>query len=110
MNKNLSFEDIRPYNDNEITQVLNSLLKNESFINVLKQVFAGKDITSVKNSLGQIKSIKEFQSNFIQNLALDIINKTSSNLSIEGLEKINHHGLFISNHRDIILDSMLLNV
>ena len=55
-------------------------------------------------------TIKEFQQNFVYNIVTVILEKTTSSLHGSGFENI-HPGipyLFVSNHRDIVLDAMLL--
>lgn len=49
---------------------------------------------------------------FIVPLANNIIKNTTKGISIEGLDKLDNNKsyLFISDHRDIILDSALLNI
>ena len=65
----------------------------------------------VKLQLRMVRNITQLQGTFIYDLLRWIINKTSSGLSCTGLEKLDKKKayLFISNHRDIILDAALLN-
>src|SRR5690606_16401055 len=55
---------------------------------------------------------KQLQGTFIYDLVSWVINKTSDGLSCTGLENLDKEKpyLFISNHRDIILDAALLNL
>ncbi|GAB7086336.1 1-acyl-sn-glycerol-3-phosphate acyltransferase [Marinifilum fragile] len=106
------FDDIRPYNDSEVAEVINRLLQEEAFIKFAQQLFPGFTKEMIEKALSEVKSIKEFQGNFIIRLAQHIIDNTTKGITINGLENLDpkESYLFISDHRDIILDSALLNV
>ncbi|MDQ2179718.1 1-acyl-sn-glycerol-3-phosphate acyltransferase [Marinifilum sp. D714] len=106
------FDDIRPYNDSEVVEVINRLLQEEAFIKFAQQLFPGFTKEMIEKALSEVKTIKEFQGNFIIRLAQHIIDNTTKGITIDGLENLdpNESYLFISDHRDIILDSALLNV
>jgi glycerol-3-phosphate O-acyltransferase len=69
-------------------------------------------IEYAKKALSTIHTVKDLQYNFVYHLIEDLILKPStdgiSSSGIENLDKSKSY-LFISNHRDIILDSALLN-
>ncbi|WP_421920671.1 1-acyl-sn-glycerol-3-phosphate acyltransferase [Marinifilum sp.] len=106
------FDDIRPYNDSEVVEVLNRLIQEESFVKFAQQLFPGFSEEMLIKTLSEVKSIKDFQSKFIVRLAQYIIDNTTKGITIDGLDNLdpNESYLFISDHRDIILDSALLNV
>ena len=58
-----------------------------------------------------IKTIKDYQQ-FFESIVQDVVNKTIDNFSIEGIDnlEIGKGYLFLSNYRDITLDSALLNL
>ena len=64
-----------------------------------------------KESLARTHSIRDFQCNFIYNSVQVLLKKSSDGLSTSGFEKLEKGTsyLFISNHRDILLDTTLLN-
>ena len=64
-----------------------------------------------KEQLLKTHSIRDFQCNFIYQSVQRVLAKSSDGLSTSGFEKLekNTSYLFISNHRDIILDTSLLN-
>ncbi len=106
------FDAIRPYNDSEVTETIGRLINEEAFIRFAQQLFPGFSKEMIVKALGEVKTIKEFQSNFIVRLAQHIIDHTTKGISIDGLENLDpkESYLFISDHRDIVLDSALLNV
>ena len=65
-----------------------------------------------KEQLLRTHSIRDFQINFAYHAIKKILEKSSDGLTTSGFEKLepNTSYFFISNHRDIILDTCLLNV
>jgi len=106
------YDSIRPYNDNEVAGVINKLLAEESFIRFTQKMFPAYSKEMIISHLSKVKTVEEFQISFIVKIAKYIIDNTTKGLSIEGLENLdpNESYLFISDHRDIVLDSALLNV
>ena len=64
-----------------------------------------------KEQLKKTYSIRDFQCNFIYQSVQKVLEKTSEGLTTSGFEKLekNTSYLFISNHRDILLDTSMLN-
>lgn len=107
-----NFDDIRPYTDKEVRSKIRMMAKDPVFDEVLSHVFKFRPkVEMVKMQLRMVKSIKQLQGTFIYDLLRMIINKTSRGLSCSGVEKLDKTKpyLFISNHRDIVLDAALLN-
>lgn len=107
-----NFDDIRPYTDKEVRSKIRMMVKDPVFDEVLTHVFKFRPkIEMVKLQLRMIKSINQLQGTFIYDLLRMIVSKTSTGLSCTGIEKLDKKKayLFISNHRDIVLDAALLN-
>lgn len=106
-----NFDNIRSYRDNDVNEVLKRLFNDESFIEILKLTHFKNRIDILKEEIKSVNSIYDFQGNYLYHFTESIINETTSNFSYSGLDKLNKKKpyLFISNHRDIILDSALLN-
>jgi len=106
------FDDIRPYTDKEVKSKMRILVKDPIFDEVLMHMFKVRPkVQMVKMQLRMVKNVRQLQGTFIYDLLRWIINKTSDGLKCRGIEKLekNKAYLFISNHRDIILDSAFLN-
>jgi 1-acyl-sn-glycerol-3-phosphate acyltransferase len=107
-----NFDDIRPYTDKEVKGKIRLMVKDPAFDKVLMHLFKVRPkVEMVKLQLRMIRKIKQLQGTFIYDLLRWIINKTSDGLQSTGLENLDKTKpyLFISNHRDIILDAALLN-
>lgn len=109
----MNYDDIRPYEDHEVNHYINVLLKDEVFQEVLRFIFKDDNQRlAAQKALAQIQTVEELQLSFMYTLIKDwIIDKTTSGISWSGLEHLDlsKSYLFISNHRDIILDSAILN-
>lgn len=109
----INFDDIRPFNDSEVNHYLRLLIKDENFQFILQFIFEDQaKIELFKLILANIHTVKDLQYKFVYQLVDDLILKRSTDgLTSSGLEKLdkNTSYLFISNHRDIILDSAIMN-
>ncbi len=109
----INFDDIRPFNDSEVNHYLKLLIADEHFEHILQFIFQDQSkIEEAKLMLSNIHTIKDLQLKFVYQLVNDLILKKSTDgLTSSGLEKLDKHTsyLFISNHRDIILDSAIMN-
>lgn len=107
-----NFDDIRPYTDKEVREKMRIMLKDKTFDDVLLHLFKNRPkVEMVKFQLRRVRSIKQLQGVFIYDLLHWLIDKTSTGLKVTGIEKLDKKKpyLFISNHRDIIMDAALLN-
>jgi glycerol-3-phosphate O-acyltransferase len=106
-----TFDDIRPYNDAEVDGVLNKLQQEPAFIQAVRFVFPNSEPEDLMHLLGTIHTIAEFQGKIIAAAVKSIADKSTSALEVRGLDALNPEVpyLFISNHRDIVLDSAFLN-
>ena len=116
------FEDIRPYRDHEVSAVLESLLNNDEFFEaiarfqaprlkkVLPKLAKKKVEKALKKHLKGINSISEFQlviAKYMQKIIDDTIDSLHETDLVEIPQETPH--LFISNHRDIVMDPALVS-
>ena len=115
------FDSIRPYHDDEVHQVLIDLSNNRRFLKMLFSTgrfnkirylpFSRKVLSLVlKNRIKNIKSVSQYQDAF-EAVVSEVIKNSIKKFSITGIENLdpNKGYLFVANHRDITLDSALLN-
>ena len=117
------FDEIRPYEPEEMKQAFNDLLNDRQF-NLIMKGFAPWLPKSVRNGLLRlaftgVKTPQDFQIRFMKPVVNYIIRKhtdgcTFDHSAIEnsefGIENSQLRYTFISNHRDIVLDSAFLDV
>ena len=108
-----NFEDIRSYRDDEVKAVFKRLSEEPFFLKLIEFLYPDRDPGTFLEQLLSLDSIAAFQTQvirpYIQNR---IIEKTCDEVVIKGLKYLSRKKayVYISNHRDIILDSALLNV
>ena len=105
------YTEIRPYRDVEFRQVIDRMLDSSTADLLIATVFPGMPVGDIKNALRQMNTIKEFQDKIIYKAIQGILSKTSTGFTHSGLENLDNQTayLFISNHRDVILDPSLIN-
>ncbi len=105
------FDVIRPFYDAEINEGIRSSINHPMMKALMNFTFPDVDDEIWKEQLKRTYSIRDFQCNFIYQSLQKVLEKTSDGLTTSGFEKLekNTSYLFISNHRDIILDTSLLN-
>lgn len=110
MNESTRFDDIRPYRDDEIPAAMQRIADSASFPLLASYVFPGVDLALIKEKLRAIHTIDEFQSQVMFYMNEQVIERTMTAFTYGGLEHLSPdtHYLFIGNHRDIVLDSSLM--
>lgn len=105
------FDAIRPFYDSEINEAIKKVVDHPMMKALMNFAFPDVDDEVWKEQLKKTHSIRDFQCNFIYKALMQVLEKTSEGLTTSGFEKLekNTPYLFISNHRDIILDTSLLN-
>ncbi|WP_395044596.1 1-acyl-sn-glycerol-3-phosphate acyltransferase [Flavobacterium sp.] len=105
------FDAIRPYYDAEINEAIHNVVQHPMMKALMNFTFPEIDDAIWKEQLKKTHSIRDFQRNFIYQSVQKVLEKSSEGLTTSGFEKLdkNTSYLFISNHRDIILDTSLLN-
>lgn len=106
------FDAIRPFYDSEVNEGIQSCINHPMMKAIMHFTFPGVSDEVWKQQLLKTHSIRDFQCNFIYKSVQNVLAKSSEGLTTSGFEKLekNTSYLFISNHRDIILDTSLLNV
>jgi 1-acyl-sn-glycerol-3-phosphate acyltransferase len=105
------FDAIRFYYDAEINENIRSVVHHPMMKALMNFTFPDAEDSVWKEQLLKTHSIRDFQCNFIYHSVQKVLEKSSEGLSTSGFEKLDPSKsyLFISNHRDIILDTSLLN-
>ncbi len=106
------FQQIRPYDEKEIPSAINRILSNDTFYNVGRWLFPDKSKNEIIEIFRSVSTADDFQVKVMYPAMKSILAQTSSELTYGGLENLSPEKsyLFISNHRDITLDSALLQI
>ncbi|MFV8332103.1 1-acyl-sn-glycerol-3-phosphate acyltransferase [Flavobacterium sp. XS1P32] len=105
------FDAIRPFYDSEINEALQNVVNHPMMKALMNFTFPDVADEVWKEQLRKTHSIRDFQCNFIYQSVQRVLEKSSDGLTTSGFENLqpNTSYLFISNHRDILLDTTLLN-
>lgn len=106
------FEDLRPYSAEEVPGVIERLLKNPSTFKMMNYIYPQLNWEDIEEMMREIKSPEDFQTEVSAPAFKVIAQRTTNGLTFSNMDRIEKDKayLFLSNHRDIILDSALLNV
>lgn len=106
---NNQFDEIRSYSNEEAQIVYKKLAQEPNFLKVLQFVMPGK-VEMLLPKLQSINSIDQFQRDVIYPFLLQLEQSTTQGISGSSIENIQHAGpcIYLSNHRDIVLDSTFL--
>lgn len=104
------FDDIRPFNDDEIPAAVANLMKEEYFRKAVS--FLPGDADTFMQKFSEISKTDEFQTRMLFPFLKWIAGTTSESLLGVGFENIDPRKpyTYISNHRDILLDATLLGL
>lgn len=107
----MRYDDIRPYYDDEYQVVIQKLLEEKAFIGAIENYFPEYPVSQIKATLLSCQSIQEFQQGIITQVVEKIVKQSLTDLNYSGMEELdpNQSYLFMSNHRDIVLDSAFLS-
>jgi hypothetical protein len=109
------FDEIRPYEAGEMKEALNQLLNDRHF-NKMMQGFIPWLPKGMRNGLFRlmfvgVKTPLDFQLRFMKHIVRHVLKKHACGYTFNH-DTISNQGnqLFISNHRDIVLDSAILDL
>ncbi len=115
------FDDIRPFNNEEVETVMHDLLDEKEFFHALSKIQFPRFTKSFPNTataittkylrkkILQIKTIEQVQD--IVRVQMDkLFKRTTDGVTQDGLSNLGNEEsyLFISNHRDIVMDPSLV--
>ncbi len=105
------FDAIRPFYETEVNEALQSVISHPMMKALMNFTFPEMEDEVWKEQLRKTHSIRDLQCNFIYHTVQKILENSSDGLTTSGFEHLekNNSYLFISNHRDILLDTTLLN-
>ena len=105
------FESIRSFHDTEVNAAFGSIVHDQMMQAILKFCFPEKSAEAIAALGHQIQSIHDFQSKIAYPALQRVITTAAVSFTHEGFDQLDNKTpyLYISNHRDIVLDTALLN-
>lgn len=116
------FQSIRPYRDNEVSEVLSRMVRDNELVDVithyqfprlpkfLRRLLRPAIRIALAAKVGEIESVTSFQK-MVAGYMSKMISRTTSKLSCSGIDRLDPQEayLFVSNHRDIAMDPAFVN-
>jgi hypothetical protein len=108
----IEFENIRPYHDEELAPILEELLADPAFRQIAAVAFPEIPVECLEKKMRSIRTKREFQLTFSCPFVQKIARLTTDALTLNNAaqEDKTKAYTYISNHRDIILDSGFLSI
>lgn len=104
------FESIRPFLPEELPAVYDRLLGDAQFCQVVEYLYPGVPLSVIAQQLHACKTNLEFQKTFMYPFIQQLMGKASKGYDMDATSIDNtQRYTFVSNHRDIVLDSALLD-
>ena len=106
------FRDIAPYDDSDFKSYMARLVKEPGLENAISYIMPGADRKQLTDLLLSLNSKAEFQQKVMLTILSLIEQKTTSGVTESGMDRLSpdRNVLFITNHRDIVLDASFLGL
>lgn len=106
------FDDIAPLYDYEVEQAIQDILIDPGFQHAVKYIMPEIDWSEFSAEMSKYKTKKQFQTAMIYPVVKALGMRVSSSIKSENWENIDRsvEHLYLSNHRDIVLDAGLFNI
>lgn len=110
--QDLDFSDIAPYDDSLFAEKMKSLVKDPGFLHAISYTMPKEDIPILLEDLVKINNRYDFHHQVMFPFLEMLAKTTTSGISIGGVKYYNPalNYVFITNHRDIVLDASFLNL
>ena len=109
----INFDEIRPLNNDEVKDAIESLIANKDFERAFRYIKPDVDWKAFSETMRSFKTKDDFKLHLGYEAVMTVARKTTFSLTVSGrsrLPKDKKPCMFISNHRDIVLDASFLNV
>ena len=107
-----NFSDISPYDDSQFHEKMEGLIKEPGFLHAIRYTMPEEDIPTLLAELEKIDNKYDFQHKIMYPFLEMLANTTTSGISLGGIKYYNAsmNYVFLTNHRDIVLDASFLNL
>ncbi len=108
---NPDFDRIRPFEPEELPEVFERLTADEQFRNVVGYIYKDVPFEMIAQKMRSCKTCLDFQLAFCYPFLKGLLQKASTGCTMDASAiDTGRRYTFVSNHRDIVLDSALLDV
>lgn len=105
------FDEIRPFEPHELPEAFDRMCSSSQFRSLLAYLYPGIPAEAVVARMKQCRDNLEFQKEFCYKFLKELLAKASTGCDMDAAAvELRNRYTFVSNHRDIVLDSALLSV
>lgn len=107
-----NFSDISPYDDSQFHEKMEKLIKEPGFLHAIRYTMPEKDIPNLLSELEKTDNKYDFQHKIMYPFLEMLAKTTTAGISLGGVKYYNPslNYIFLTNHRDIVLDASFLNL
>ena len=112
MDANKDYSEIAPYDDDHFAENIAKMAADPGFEHAIKWVLPNIDFNEFIARLKGCEGKHDFQTRIMREFLEQLEAHTTKGISCSGIEKVNTDKayIFISNHRDIVLDASFINL
>lgn len=104
------FAAIRPFEPEELPAAYDRILSEEQFVKVLDFFYPGVPVDAIRRKMYQCKTSLDFQLSFCYEFLARLIERLCTSLDMDCTAvDVSRRYTFVSNHRDIVIDSAFLD-
>ena len=104
-----TFDHLRPYTDDEVPAAIQRIVDNPAFAKITSYLFPNHSTEDFRKVCLSAHTIDEFQDLVMWPVMQSILQHTTDGVTSENFDTVDdtHKGIFVCNHRDILLDAAL---
>lgn len=112
MKQRFDFDEIRPLYDEELIEVMPSLLEEPAVRQLVHYLAPDIKFEDFRTQMVNLRTKRDFQTRVVAPFLFKLAERTTTSLDLSGVETLRKDDsyTFISNHRDIVLDAAFLNI
>ena len=99
-----------PFQDSEVFEATQAIFNNEAFVNGMRKYLPNDLVDYFLETKDEVYTIYDFQSKLTSRFLLAVQQSSMTSRTVTGIKNLNGRHLFISNHRDIVLDPSFVNM
>lgn len=110
--KGFNFDELRPFYDTEAPEIMKRMAADPLYLQLVTYLWPGISKEEALAKAYNTKNSYDFQTGYMSYAIWSIVKSSSAGLTWSGIEQLDRDKsyLYIANHRDILLDSALLQI
>lgn len=112
MDATRDFDDIRAFDNTEVRRTVDALVADEHFQRSVSAISGGIPFATIAAMMKTCDTVRQFQERICYPIVTNLIKRCTDEVTLDISSIANKEAahIYISNHRDIVLDSALLSI